>query len=587
MPSSAKKQVIGYGRVSTEEQASNYSLDAQKARFETLCRQNGWHSLGFETETASGTSVVGRPIFCRILERVQNGGVDGLWVKETDRLCRPENLGDLSLISDTLASQQTELIVDSRVFDLAEDNSVLMLDFEGIMAKHFRRQLLRNMNRGKVRKAEMGRKAGGADVFGYQTNENGEYRPNPKQAKTVKLIFRLAMQGLSLQRISRELQTRSIRTKRGLTGWSRSVLVGILRNDMYIGVYRFQKERKAKDVDGTNFRTKQLKSIVVGSAEEPNHPPVIEKWVFDAVQQKLNANRTRNSLRLFMATGLLRCTACNERMVVKYSTGPGGAMVPKYVCRAKPNCSSPRISAEESNQTLWKALVGLFTKPERVYSLLTDNDKTFRETIKEQIRDLESEKKTILDKQDRLLNLYLEQKLQEATYESKNGELGKQLTAVRGQLTELRRRKEELGQRELATELVHTLRILSRSHRRFTEDQKIRVFRSLVSEAHILEDRVSLELYVQPIENIWWKYRHKSRSKKPGTSSGQTVAVSIKQRRPETSEFTTTQAAQILGLTPDLLRSRIKTGKYPDVPRRKSARRIFTVRHIQKLRAIG
>ena len=38
----------------------------------------------------------------KILQRIQQGGIDALWIKETDRLCRPENLGDLSLISKTL-----------------------------------------------------------------------------------------------------------------------------------------------------------------------------------------------------------------------------------------------------------------------------------------------------------------------------------------------------------------------------------------------------------------------------------------------------------------------------------------------------
>ena len=92
------KRVIGYCRVSTEEQETNYSLDAQRSRFETLCKQNQWQSLGFFPETGSGTSVIRRPVLCKILQQIQQGGVDGLWVKETDRLSRPENLGDLSLI---------------------------------------------------------------------------------------------------------------------------------------------------------------------------------------------------------------------------------------------------------------------------------------------------------------------------------------------------------------------------------------------------------------------------------------------------------------------------------------------------------
>jgi site-specific DNA recombinase len=129
MPSPRQK-VIGYGRVSTEEQENNYSLDAQRSRFKHLCKQNHWQSLGFFPETGSGTSVINRPVLCNILQRIQQSGIDALWVKETDRLSRPENLGDLSLISQTLESTNTLLMVDSRVLDLREDNSVLMLDFE-------------------------------------------------------------------------------------------------------------------------------------------------------------------------------------------------------------------------------------------------------------------------------------------------------------------------------------------------------------------------------------------------------------------------------------------------------------------------
>src|SRR5688572_22279065 len=239
--SGPRQHVIGYGRVSTEEQESNYSMDAQRSRFESLVKQNKWISLGFFQETGSGTSVINRPVLCNILQRIQNGGVDVLWVKETDRLSRPENLGDLSLISHTLESSNTLLMVDTRSLDLREDNSVLMLDFEGVLAKHFRRQLLRNMNRGKERKAEMGRKAGGADIYGYRTNDQGEYIPDRGEAKIVQLIYELSAKDYTLRQVSAELHRRGIRTKWDRERWSIAVLRDILRNDIYLGVYRFHK----------------------------------------------------------------------------------------------------------------------------------------------------------------------------------------------------------------------------------------------------------------------------------------------------------------------------------------------------------
>src|SRR5207237_6225546 len=140
--------------------------------------------------------------------------------------------------------------------DLSEDNSVLMLDFEGVLAKDFRRQLLRNMNRGKQRKAEMGRKAGGADVFGYRTNENGEYTPEPEQTKVVQLVYELYAKDFTLRQIKAELKKRNIRTKRGCD-WGICMLGQMLRNDIYLGVYRFRKFKHGKDVDGSSYQVRR------------------------------------------------------------------------------------------------------------------------------------------------------------------------------------------------------------------------------------------------------------------------------------------------------------------------------------------
>jgi hypothetical protein len=52
-------------------------------------------------------------------------------------------------------------------------------------------------------------------------------------------------------------------------------------------------------------------------------------------------------------------------------------------------------------------------------------------------------------------------------------------------------------------------RLLSRSHRRLTDDQKVKVFPSLIKETRITASGVEFEMYVQPTQNAWWKYRQK------------------------------------------------------------------------------
>jgi hypothetical protein len=49
------------------------------------------------------------------------------------------------------------------------------------------------------------------------------------------------------------------------------------------------------------------------------------------------------------------------------------------------------------------------------------------------------------------------------------------------------------------------------------------VFRSIVREARLRDGGVELELYVQPTQNIWWKYRQKNPKRDAGSS--QTIRI--------------------------------------------------------------
>ena len=584
MPS-IRQQVIGYGRVSTEEQENNYSLDAQRSRFEHLCKQNRWQSLGFFPETGSGTSVINRPVLCNILQRIQQNGTDALWVKETDRLSRPENLGDLSLISQTLESTNTLLIVDSRVLDLREDNSVLMLDFEGVLAKHFRRQLLRNMDRGRVRKAEMGRKAVSQDIFGYHTNEKGEYFPEPEEAKVVRLVYELYVKDFTLRQIKRELRRRGIPTKRGRADWSIAVIGSMLCNDVYVGVYRFHKSKHGKDVDGTRMTMRRSDQIVVGSREKPNHPPIIDAATFDLVQRKIAANRHKTSSRLYMATGLLKCGVCSAPMNAKYSKSGSVHSVVKYACSKKPNCASRRMLISDTNDLLWGALVELFVAPERIDSLITPAKESDLGKMKQELAAIEREEKLTKEKIDRLLNLYLEGNLPQASYVLKSSELDSEAERLMQTKTDVQRRIQNHGKQDASAELIQTFRLLARSHRRFTEEQRVRVFRSLIRETRITGAGVEFEMYVQPTQNVWWKYRQKKTRKT--APHAQTVRVGIPQEGlPAPCVYTSGQVAKMLGISVDLLRLRIKMGKYPTPLRSTGNHRLFTSEQIQTLRAI-
>ena len=142
------------------------------------------------------------------------------------------------------------------------------------------------------------------------------------------------------------------------------------------------------------------------------------------------------------------------------------------------------------------------------------------------------------------------------------------------------------GKQDASAELVQTMRLLARSHRRFTEEQKVKVFRSMIKETRITEAGVEFEMYVQPVQNVWWKYRQKGPRRK-GYQQNPTVRIAVPQRlRPDRSVYTTGQVAAALGISADNLRWRIKMGRYPDAPRGNGQRRIFTSEHVQQMRSM-
>lgn len=83
-------RVIGYTRVSTEEQAeSGAGLAAQKTAIEAEVRRTGWELLELIVDPAlSGASMKKRPQLIAALDRLDAGEADVLLVSKLDRLSR-------------------------------------------------------------------------------------------------------------------------------------------------------------------------------------------------------------------------------------------------------------------------------------------------------------------------------------------------------------------------------------------------------------------------------------------------------------------------------------------------------------------
>ncbi len=160
---------------------------------------------------------------------------------------------------------------------------------------------------------------------------------------------------------------------------------------------------------------------------------------------------------------------------------------------------------QEVNAKLWDELLAIILKPERLDELV--RSEPIDASLERELERLDSQIKTITQKVQRLLTLYEDGDLDKATYLSRRDQHEKHLHQIRVVAERTRGLLQKEDQRDNTTALQHTLRILGRSQSRFTTDQKARVFRSMVREARLGDDSLTLELYTEPIENVWYKYR--------------------------------------------------------------------------------
>src|SRR5688572_4217187 len=235
-----------------------------------------------------------------------------------------------------------------------------------------------------------------------------------------------------------------------------------------------------------------------------------------------------------MATGLLRCPVCGAAMHVKYSSTAGyridKSRAAKYTCPNKPKCSAKRMLIRETNDQLWGALVELLVRPERIHELIAPEPKSDVETLKKELAKTEREQKSLQEKQARLLDLYLEGNVPQASYVVKTTQLEKEAETLTQARASLQQKIHSNGKNSGVTDLIQTLRVLARSHRRFTEEQKTKVFRSVIKEARLSASGVELEMYVQPTQNVWWKYRQKkSRPSRTAQAPAQTIRIRTKE----------------------------------------------------------
>ncbi len=156
-------------------------------------------------------------------------------------------------------------------------------------------------------------KVNGALPLGYIKGPDGKYAIDEPAAEVVREIYDRVIMGHSYASIAENLNARGIKTKSG-GRWNKNSFHRMLENDVYIGVYRHS-----------------------GVVVKGGVPPIIEKGVFDTVQDILDKKRARGRAENadYLLTGKLYCGHCNSYMVGVSGTSRTGSKHYYYMCNSR------------------------------------------------------------------------------------------------------------------------------------------------------------------------------------------------------------------------------------------------------------
>jgi len=300
-----------YGRFSSDNQRDE-SIDAQVRAAQEYADKNDWEVVKVYADRAKSATTDKRPDFQHMIEDSGKGLFDFLIIHKLDRFSRDKY--DSVHYKRILKRNGVRLVSVLENLDNSPESIILESVLEG-MAAYYSQNLAREVRKGLKENALKCQHTGGIPPLGYNVDPaTKRYVINENEAETVRLIFRLYLDGLGYNKIISELNARGHRTKVGKL-FGKNSLHDLLANEKYGGTYLFNRAA-AKDCDGrrNNHKSKDEVDVI---RIEGGVPAIVSPEMFQQAQEKMLRNRHQagsyKAKEIYLLSGLIVCGECLKR----------------------------------------------------------------------------------------------------------------------------------------------------------------------------------------------------------------------------------------------------------------------------------
>jgi DNA invertase Pin-like site-specific DNA recombinase len=347
-----------YTRVSTVAQADK----GTSLEFQLELGQKKAAELGFEVRhwneggrSSHHEEMSGRPVLFELFSAIKAGSVKHLWVYDQSRLSRNDQVA--SVIRYECNKQGVTLYTKDGQYDLANPQDKFLKQLLDAVAEFDNSTRAERTRMGKLRRVQAGQWHGGPPPFGYRiTNKRLEIEP--EEAKWVRKMFSLSLDGDSPAKIKATLDGNGVLARRGGL-WTIGSIAALLKNEHYKGIYRFKDKRADEEI--------QVSCPSIVSAET---------WEGVQLAHYRNPQRVRQQAatkHFYLLRELMYCGHCGRPMAGRTNRSKGEAF---YYC---PNKERKWVQ-EGKSSTPWQRGTGcgfersmnISRTDELVWRLVTD-----------------------------------------------------------------------------------------------------------------------------------------------------------------------------------------------------------------------
>lgn len=393
------KRVVIYARVSTEHEAQISALENQIQYYdEILLRHKDWVLVErYIDEGISGTSINKRQNFLRMMEDAKRGMFDLVVTREVSRFAR--NIVDTLQQTRILKSYGVEVwFTEDNIWTLNDEDGELRLSIMATLAQNESKKISQRVKAGQMISFKNGVLYGNGNILGYD-HVDGKMVVNKEQAKAVKRIFQLYLEGNGVRKIQNTMELEHFKTATGQTKWQSGCIHKTLKNPFYCGRIEYRKQYVPDYLTQKKINNHgEVEKIYVHG----EHEILISPEDFDKVQQMMAARSTVGKGGKRMGKQLakniwvkkVRCT-CNHAMNRRQSyVKKSGDVTYLFQCydqiitgtptaRAKKGLSIEGV-CDNNTFTEWKLII----QAEFIFKKLVDNKQAIYDLAMEMIDDL-------------------------------------------------------------------------------------------------------------------------------------------------------------------------------------------------------